>query len=79
MANALAARRPEGGNPLGGLLGNPALLCALLIAAGLQWVIVVWGGAAFGTVALGAEIWGRILLVAACVPIVAFLLPRTRA
>ena len=79
LANALAARRPEGGNPLGGLLGNPALLCALLIAAGLQWVIVVWGGAAFGTVALGAEIWGRILLVAACVPLVAFLLPRTRA
>ena len=79
LANALAARRPEGGNPLGGFLGNPALLCALLIAAGLQWVIVVWGGAAFGTVALGAEIWGRILLVAACVPLVAFLLPRTRA
>ena len=79
LANALAARRPEGGNPFGGLLGNPALLCALLIAAALQWVIVTYGGGAFGTVALGAETWGRILLVAACVPILAALLPRTRA
>ena len=79
LANALAARRPEGGNPLGGLTGNPALVCALLIAAVLQWVIVVWGGAAFGTVALGVETWVRILLVAACVPIIAALLPRSRA
>ena len=78
LANALAARRPEGGNPLGGLTGNPALVCALFIAAVLQWVIVVWGGAAFGTVALGVETWVRILLVAACVPIIAALLPRTR-
>ena len=79
LANALAARRPEGGNPLGGLTGNPALVCALFIAAVLQWVIVVWGGAAFGTVALGVETWVRILLVAACVPIIAALLPRSRA
>ncbi len=79
LANALAARRPEGGNPLGGLTGNPALVCALFIAAVLQWVIVVWGGAAFGTVALGVEVWVRILLVAACVPIIAALLPSSRA
>ena len=78
LANALAARRPEGGNPLGGLTGNPALVGALFIAAVLQWVIVVWGGAAFGTVALGVETWVRILLVAACVPIIAALLPRSR-
>ena len=63
---------------MGGLTGNPALVCALFIAAVLQWVIVVWGGAAFGTVALGVETWVRILLVAACVPIIAALLPRTR-
>ena len=79
LANALAARRPEGGNPLGGLLGNPALICAILIAAALQWVIVVYGGAAFETVALPALVWGKILLAAACVPILATLLPRTRA
>ena len=79
LANALAARRPEGGNPLGGLTGNPALVGALFIAAVLQWVIVVWGGTAFGTVALGVETWVRILLVAACVPIIAAILPRSRA
>ena len=79
LANALAARRPEGGNPFSGLTGNPALVGALFIAAVLQWVIVVWGGAAFGTVALGVETWVRILLVAACVPIIAALLPRSRA
>ena len=79
LANALAARRPEGGNPLGGLLGNPALICAILVAAALQWVIVVYGGAAFETVALPVLVWGKILLAAACVPILATLLPRTRA
>ena len=79
LSNALAARRPEGGNPFSGLTGNPALVGALFIAAVLQWVIVVWGGAAFGTVALGVETWVRILLVAACVPIIAALLPRSRA
>ncbi len=78
LSNALAARRPEGGNPFSGLTGNPALVGALFIAAVLQWVIVVWGGAAFGTVALGVETWVRILLVAACVPIIAAILPRTR-
>ena len=78
LANALAARRPEGGNPLGGLLGNPALLCAILIAAALQWVIVTYGGGAFGTVPLDLATWGRILLAAACVPLLAALLPRSR-
>ena len=77
-ANALAARRPEGGNPLGGLLGNPALLCAIGLAAALQWVIVTYGGAAFHTVALPAALWGKILLAAACVPLLAALLPRAR-
>ena len=78
LANALAARRPEGGNPLGGLLGNPALLCAIGLAAALQWVIVTYGGAAFHTVALPAALWGKILLAAACVPLLAALLPRAR-
>ena len=78
LANALAARRPEGGNPLGGLLGNPALLCAIGLAAVLQWVIVTYGGAAFHTVALPAALWGKILLAAACVPLLAALLPRAR-
>ncbi len=79
LANALAARCPEGGNPLRGLWGNPALLGALLIAAALQWVIVVYGGAAFGTVPLAAETWLRIVAAAATVPILAACLPRTRA
>lgn len=78
LANALAARRPEGGNPLGGLLGNPALLCAIGLAAALQWVIVTYGGAAFHTVVLPAALWGKILLAAACVPLLAALLPRAR-
>ena len=69
LANALSARKPEGGNPLKGLSGNPALLLALIATAVLQWIIVSFGGGFFKTVPLPAAVWGKCLLIAAVVPL----------
>ncbi len=69
LANALSARKPEGGNPLKGLSGNPALLLALIATAVLQWIIVSFGGSFFKTVPLPAAVWGKCLLIAAVVPL----------
>lgn len=77
LANALGARCPEGGNPFRNLLANPALLVALVVTVALQWVIVVYGGAVFDTVPLSAALWGKIALIALCIPILSALLPRT--
>ncbi len=77
LANALSARCPEGGNPFGKLFNNLPLLIALLGAGLLQWVIVTYGGVAFGTEALSLAVWGKILLIAFCIPVLAVLLPRT--
>ncbi len=77
LANALSARCPEGGNPFRGLFNNVALLIALVTAGCLQWVIVVYGGAAFNTVALTGTVWAKILLIALCIPVLAAFLPRT--
>ncbi|MBQ9693590.1 MAG: calcium-translocating P-type ATPase, PMCA-type [Kiritimatiellae bacterium] len=77
LANALSARKPEGGNPLQGLLGNPALIVALIVTATLQWVIVTFGGSVFKTVPLPAEVWGKCLFIAACIPLLGALLPHS--
>lgn len=73
LANALGARKPEGGNPLGGLLGNPALVLALISTAALQWLIVTFGGEVFKTVPLTPAVWGKCFLIAACVPLIGLL------
>ncbi len=77
LANALSARCPEGGNPFRGVFNNVALLIALVTAGLLQWVIVVYGGTAFDTMPLSAAVWGKILLIALCIPVLAVFLPRT--
>ncbi len=69
LVNGLCARRLEPGNPFGGLLGNPALLAAVAITGLLQWVIVTYGAAVFGTVPLSLEVWGRIGLCALTIPV----------
>jgi Ca2+-transporting ATPase len=69
LANALCARRPEGGNPLRGLFGNPALLVALVLTATLQWVIVTYGGPLFNTLPLPALVWIKSILLAATIPL----------
>ncbi len=78
LTNALSARCPEGGNPFGKLFNNIPLLIALLLAAALQWVIVTYGGDAFKTAPLSLVVWGKIILVALCIPIFAAFLPRTK-
>ncbi len=78
LANALSARCPEGGNPFRGLFNNVALLFALLTAGILQWVIVVYGGIAFNTVPLAPIVWGKIVLIALAIPVIAGFLPRTK-
>jgi Ca2+-transporting ATPase len=76
LANALSARKPEGGNPLSGLLGNPALIGALILTFTLQWVIVTFGGDIFKTVPLPAPVWGKCVLIAACIPLISAFLPK---
>lgn len=76
LANALSARKPEGGNPLRGLLGNPALIGALILTFTLQWVIVTFGGDIFKTVPLTALVWGKCVLIAACIPLISACLPK---
>ena len=78
LANALSARKPEGGNPLRGLFGNPALIIALLLTATLQWVIVTYGGSLFKTLPLPAIAWLKCFLIAATIPILNTLLPSRR-
>ncbi len=78
LANALSARCPEGGNPFGKLCNNLPLLLALLCAGVLQWVIVTYGGAAFGTQPLSLVLWGKIALIALSIPVLATFLPRTK-
>lgn len=78
LANALSARKPEGGNPLRGLLGNPILIIALLLAVLLQWCMVMFGGEVFKTVPLSIAVWGKCFAVAAVIPLVAALLPKCR-
>ena len=68
LMNALCARRLEGGNPFGGLLGNPALLLAVAVTALLQVVIVHWGGAVFGTVPLAPAVWAKAALLTLAIP-----------
>lgn len=70
LMNALCARRLEGGNPFGGLLGNPALLLAVAVTAALQGAIVTWGGAVFGTVPLAPAVWGKAALLTLTLPAV---------
>ena len=78
LANALSARKPEGGNPLGGLFGNPALIGALVLTVTLQWIMVTFGGGFFKTVPLTAALWGKCCLIAACIPLIAAILPRAK-
>ncbi len=78
LANALSARKPEGGNPLGGLFGNPALIGALVLTVTLQWIMVTFGGGFFKTVPLTAALWGKCCLIAACIPLIAAILPREK-
>lgn len=79
LANALSARKPEGGNPLGGLFGNPALIGALVLTVTLQWIMVTFGGGFFKTVPLTAALWGKCCLIAACIPLIAAILPRAKS
>lgn len=74
LANALSARKPEGGNPFQGLLGNPALIAALVITVLLQMVIVTYGGAFFKTVPLPALVWTKCALIAMAIPLLNALL-----
>jgi Ca2+-transporting ATPase len=78
LANALSARKPEGGNPLSGLFGNPALIGALVLTVTLQWIMVTFGGGFFKTVPLTAALWGKCCLIAACIPFIAAILPRAK-
>lgn len=76
LANALNARKPEGGNPLQGLTGNPALIGALLLTLFLQWLIVTYAGCIFNTVPLTPMVWAKCGLIAACIPLIGAILPR---
>jgi Ca2+-transporting ATPase len=78
LANALSARKPEGGNPLSGLFGNPALIGALVLTVTLQWIMVTFGGGFFKTVPLTAVLWGKCFLIAASIPLIASFLPRAK-
>lgn len=69
LANALCSRFPDGGNPFSHLTGNPALALTLTLALGLQWMIVTYGGRAFGTEPLSWYLWMKCLAISACLPL----------
>lgn len=75
LANALSARKPDEGNPLKGLLGNPALIGALFLTFFLQWVIVTYAGFIFNTVPLTFIVWAKCCFIAACIPLIGAILP----